>query len=143
MRSNLQFSARTAYVPALRMPAVLAMFSFMAEPAPWPYLELTLLRHMAAGLVVEEIAGETVHARTSEGNAVLVDRCHYERAKARFDRGERAPAPPVAPPTAPKAAPGRGYQSREAAPAFRASYPAARSAGRAQGDPGAHRARRP
>jgi hypothetical protein len=75
------------------MPAVLAMFSFMTEPAPWPYLELTLLRHMAAGLVVEEIAGETVHARTSEGNAVLVDRCHYDRAKARFDQGERPPAP--------------------------------------------------
>jgi len=107
MRSNLQFSARTAYVPALRMPAVLAMFSFMAEPAPWPYLELTLLRHMAAGLVVEEIAGETVHARTSEGNAVLVDRCHYDRAKARFDCGDRAPtqAPQVSYNVSSKAAP--------------------------------------
>lgn len=131
-----------AYVPALRIPAVLAMFSFMAEPAPWPYLELTLLRHMAAGLVVEEIAGETVHARTSEGNAVLVGRCHYERAKARFDRGERAPAPPPVP-IEPKAALTRGYQSREASPASRASYPAARSASRAPGGPGAHRARRP
>ena len=125
-----------AYVPALRIPAVLAMFSFMAEPAPWPYLELTLLRHMAAGLVVEEIAGETVHARTSEGNAVLVERCHYDRAKARFDRGERAPAPPPVP-IAPKAALTRGYQSREAAPASRASSGSARSPGRAGGDPGA------
>ena len=83
------------------------MFSFMAEPAPWPYLELTLLRHMAAGLVVEEIAGETVHARTSEGNAVLVDRCHYDRAKARFDRGDRAPtqSPQVSYNVSSKAAP--------------------------------------